>query len=349
MLWIEKYNDNAMRKKQADLICEMVVLDAMNLDYNAYCRVNCFLDLDVCKLTGDIYFSQEVDIDKFKKSIKELIMDYRENIPNIYFDDITYKIVDQKEIDYLEIIKDYRVYDGYVRNDPSTRYHNLCFYLANALGCRIHNKTLLSDPFESFDLTVAIDEENGFYEYRFIQMNCYGSNENFNKEKIINIIDVKLKELFENTIPSLASIDHNHLLITSPANYEELDNYGESNSSLSELYYGDNVKCTLYPIIGTDIHCPDRIITYKAKQLAMTIARNTNYKEIYTRIIYRTYDPKAFQVEAYGYDEFNTKYEIDVYEYADPFDFTLEHMISDTGLAAFMQSKTCINGYFIEK
>ena len=85
---------------------------------------------------------------------------------------------------------------------------------------------------------------------------------------------------------------------------------GLSGKKLVVDFYGTNVPIGGGAIYGKDPHKVDVVGAKRCRDLALLLCKELNYKEVFTRLVFSPGQEEPHSIEAYGIDEFGTRYKI---------------------------------------
>ena len=205
---------------------------------------------------------------------------------------------------------------GYALNNPKTDFLPIEQYVVKQLGNGLwkwYKENNIDYLGPDFKLLIVIDKNQEKYSLEKITLSWL-----HDRSKQRSDMDTTLRREINELIARLrypVPLENKWRNLTFNAAGDFIQGGPEGDNGLSGKklvidYYGPNVSIGGGAIFGKDPHKVDVVGARRCRDLALLLVEKLNYPEVFTRMVFTPGVDRPRYIEAYGIDEFGTKYPI---------------------------------------
>lgn len=313
-----------------DRICDQIVNNIVNVvikeDKDALVGLECAVHTNHVFLDGRIAAGEHtcvIDEEKIKEIIKntyeeigyskkwypskeDLIIDLNVCLENLSNDE-------RKIRNYSD---DQSITCGYAFNNPKTNFLPIEQYVVKQLGNGLwkwYKENNIDYLGPDFKILIVINKNEGKYSLDEITLSWLHDRSE-ERGRISFTLRSEINELIAQLrYPVPLENNWRYLTFNNAGDFIQGGPNGDNGLSGKKLvvdFYGPNVPIGGGAIFGKDPHKVDVVGARRCRDLALHLVKKLNYPEVFTRIVFSPGDTIPRLIEAYGIDEFGTKYPI---------------------------------------
>lgn len=201
---------------------------------------------------------------------------------------------------------------GYAFNNPNTNYLPIEQYVVKQLGKGLwkwYKENNIDYLGPDFKILIELYKQERCYFIEKLTLS-WQHNRKKEREEIVENLHKPITDILEE-IGLQTNISS--FIFNGAGDFMQGGPNGDNGLSGKKLvvdFYGPNVPIGGGAIFGKDPHKVDVVGARRCRDLALYLMKKLNYSEIFTRIVFSPGDKSPNLIEAYGRDEFGTKYQI---------------------------------------
>jgi len=286
----------------ADAVVTEIVSRVISRDSDALCGLECSIFQNQVYITGRIAAGRNksvIDSIEIEKSVRTTYTKcgyygiwHPTNEEIIVIQNIIIEPLSNEERKLRNFSDDQSVVTGYAVNCKETNYFPIAHYVALTLGQSFSEFSLQNSNKYGTDLKilVTINKDGNNISWNSLVINIRHIK-GLPYEVIFNdvkhYLDRKLKQLFEDKLPGLATIENKKIVLNYAGEFYNGGPIGDNGLSGKKLvidFYGPDVPIGGGAIYGKDPHKVDVCGAYIARLVALNTIKQTNCSSVFVKV-----------------------------------------------------------------